>query len=129
MLLTSRNFRTTCAPKVYPAPRGERKLITLCIWIRPDEIGHRAFVWNLAESVYDFDLINGVNGGRKTAMYTEDLVINHDTQCQEVEHVGEVVPDVGVAVLACTLGIKPIRLGDSARLVITADEVDSRGIS
>lgn len=86
-------------------------------------------MWNLAESVDDLDLIDGVNGGRKTAMYTEDLVINHDTQCQEVEHVGEVVPDVGVAVLACAFGIKPVRLGDSAGLVIAADEVDSRGIS
>jgi hypothetical protein len=25
MLLTARNFLTTCAPKVYPAPRGERE--------------------------------------------------------------------------------------------------------
>src|SRR3954447_20177307 len=84
-----------CTEGVSSTTGGERKLITLCIWIRPDEIGHGAFVWNLAESVYNLDLIDGVNGGRKTAMYAEDLVINHDTQCQEVEHVGEVVPDVG----------------------------------
>lgn len=58
-------------------------------------------------------------------MYAEDLVIYNDRQCQEVEHVGEIVPDIRVAVLSRALGVEAVRLGDAARLVIATDEVDS----
>lgn len=62
-------------------------------------------------------------------MYTEYLIINHDTQCQKVEHVGEVMPDIGITVFARALGVETVRLGDAARLVVAADKVYSLGIS
>lgn len=54
-------------------------------------------------------------------MDTKNLVIYHDTECQKVKHVGKVVPDIGVTVLARALGIEAIGLGDAARLVIASD--------
>ena len=61
-------------------------------------------------------------------MDAENLVVDHHAQSQEVEHVGEVVPHVGVAVLAGAFGVKAIRLGNAAGLMIASDQVDSVGI-
>ena len=41
-------------------------------------------------------------------MHAKDLVIDDHTQRQEVEHVCEVVPHVGIAVLPGALGIKAV---------------------
>lgn len=53
-----------------------------------------------SEAVDDFDLIDGVNRGRQAAVYTEDLIVDYDRQCEEVEHIGKVVPHVRVAIFA-----------------------------
>ena len=47
-------------------------------------------------------------------MDTEYLVIDNNTQGQEVEHIGEVMPDIGVAVLAGALCIKTIGLRNAS---------------
>ena len=109
--------------------RREGEFITFGIGIGPDEISHRAFVRDLAEAVDDLDLINGVDRGRKSAMDTEDLVVDHNAEGEEVEHVGEVVPDVGVPVFAGALGVEAVGLSYAARFVITADEVYAIGVS
>lgn len=62
-------------------------------------------------------------------MYTENLVVYYDTERQEVKHVGEVVPDVGIAILSRALGIEAIGLSDAARLVVAADQMHSVGVS
>lgn len=41
-------------------------------------------------------------------MHAEDLVVDHDAQGEEVKHVGEVVPDVGIAVFPRTLSVKSV---------------------
>ena len=50
------------------------------------------------------------------------LVVDEGREGQEVEQVGEVLPDVGVAVLAQALVVEAVHLGDLARLVVAADE-------
>ena len=55
---------------------------------------------NFAESVDNLDLVNRVDRRRQATMHAKDLVVDDDRERQEIEHVGEVVPDVGVAVLA-----------------------------
>lgn len=54
---------------------------------------------NLSEAVDDLDLVNGVNRRGKAAVDAEDFVVDDHTKRQEVEHIGEVMPDAGVAVL------------------------------
>lgn len=43
-------------------------------------------------------------------MDTEDLVVDDHGKGKEVEHVGEVCPDVGRSIFSHTLGVEPIRL-------------------
>lgn len=54
-------------------------------------------------------------------MHAEYLVINDHAQRQVVKHVCKIVPYVGIAVFAGTLGIKSIGLCNAAGLVITAN--------
>lgn len=58
-------------------------------------------------------------------MHTEYLVIDHYTEGEEVEHVCEVVPDIGISVLASALGVETVRLRDTARLMVTTDQMDT----
>ena len=58
-------------------------------------------------------------------MHAEDLVVDYDGQCEEVEHVGEVVPHVRVAVFAGALGVETVGLGYTPGFVVAADEVDA----
>ena len=58
-------------------------------------------------------------------MYTEYLIIDHDTEGQEIKHVREVMPHVRGSVLSRALGIKSIRLGDAPRFVIPSNQVDT----
>lgn len=58
-------------------------------------------------------------------MNAEDLIVDHYAEGQEVEHVREVVPDVGIAVFPRAFGIEAIRLGYAAGLVVSSDEVDA----
>ncbi len=48
-----------------------------------------------------------------TAVYTEYPVVNNHGQCQKVEHVCEVCPDMRIAVLPKAFSIESVRLGDS----------------
>lgn len=84
---------------------------------------------DFAKPVDDFDLINRVDRRRKTAVNAEDLVVDDHAQGKEIEHVGEIVPDIGIAVFACTLRIKSIGLSYAARLVVAADEMNAMGVS
>lgn len=118
-----------CAKCIAGSSGTERELVSVRIWITPDQICHRSFVWNLAEAVDDLDLIDRVDGWRKTSMYAEYVVIYDDGECEEVEHVREVVPDVGIAVFAATFGVEAVRLGDAARLMVAADECDTVRVS
>lgn len=111
------------------AAGGERELVSFGIRVGPDEIGHGAFVGDFAEAVDDFDLVYGVDGGGEAAVDAEDLVVDDDAERQEVEHVREVVPDVGVAVFARTLGVEAVGLRDAAGFVVTADEVHAVWVS
>lgn len=47
-------------------------------------------------------------------MDTEDLVVDDHTQCQKVEHIGEIMPDIRITVFSCTFGVKAVGLGDAS---------------
>ena len=102
------------AERVPGAARAERELIALGVRVAPDEVGHGALVWDLAEAVDDLDLVDGVDAGAEAAVHAEDLVGDDDGECQVVEHVGEVVPDLRGAVLARALGVEAVGLGDAS---------------
>lgn len=86
-------------------------------------------MWDLPEPVDDLDLVDAVDARRQAPVHAEDLVVDHHGEREEVEHVREVVPDVGVAVLARALGVEAVGLRDAAGFVVAADQVDAVGVS
>lgn len=103
----------------------KREFVAFGIRITPNQIRHRPFVWDFSEAIDDLDLVNRMYGRRQAAVDAKDLVVDDDRQRQEVEHVGEVVPNVCIAVLPRTLGVETVRLGNASRLVVATDKVDS----
>ena len=62
-------------------------------------------------------------------MYAKDLVVDYNAQGEEIEHVGEVVPNVRIAVFSSAFCVKAVGLSNSARLVIASNEVHALGVS
>jgi len=62
-------------------------------------------------------------------MYAENLVVDHDAQRQVIEHIGEIVPNISIAVLPSALSVKAVGLGYTPRFVVAADEVYSVRVS
>lgn len=65
-------------------------------------------MWDFTISVDDLDLVDGMNRGRQTAMYTKDLIVYDNAEGEKVEHICEVVPDIGVSVFSCTFCVEAI---------------------
>lgn len=95
------------------------------IWIGPEKIAHWALVWNLLNTVESSDVVQGVDGWGETAVEAEDLVVDKGGEWEVVEEVGEVLPDVGVAVLAEALVVEAVDLGDLAGLVVSTEDGDA----
>lgn len=64
------------------------------------------------------DLVEGVDGGRETAVEAEDLVLDERGEGEEIEQIGEVFPHVGAAVFPEALVVEAIAAG----VVSTASE-------
>lgn len=84
---------------------------------------------NLLNSVKSSDVIEGIDTGRETSVEAEDLVVDEGGQGEVVEQVGEVLPDVGISVLAETLVVEAVDLSDLTRFVVAAEDGDALGIS
>jgi len=75
------------------------------------------------------DVIEGIDARGQAAMETEDLVLNERSERKVIEEVGEVFPDVGIAVLAQAFVVEAIDLCDLTRLVIATEDGDALGVS
>lgn len=109
------------AKSVASSSGTQREFVAVGVGIAPDQVGHGTFMWNLSEAVDDLDLINAMDAGRQTTVDAEDLVIDDAGEGEIVEHVGKVVPDSSVAVLATAFGVEAVGLGDTAGLVVATD--------
>jgi hypothetical protein len=86
-------------------------------------------VRHLLDPVQSPDVIESVDAGGQTAVQAEDLVVDEGGEGQVVEEVGEVLPDVGVAVLAQTLVVEAVDLSDLAGLVVATKNGDALRVS
>lgn len=84
---------------------------------------------NLLDAVKRSDVVQRVDAGGETTVETEDLVVDEGGQREVVEEVGEVLPDVGVAVLSEALVVEAVDLGDLAGLVVATEDGDAGGVS
>ena len=58
-------------------------------------------------------------------MQTKDLILNDCSQWQVVKQVSQVLPNIGVAILAKTLIVKAVHLSDLATLVVSTQDCDA----
>jgi hypothetical protein len=108
---------------------GRYSPATPVIGVRPEKVAHGPFVGHFLNAVKRPNVIERVDAGRETTVQTEDLIVNQCSQRQVVEQICEVLPDIGVAVLAETLVVEAVHLGDLSRLVVSAEDGNALGVS
>lgn len=84
---------------------------------------------NLLNSVKSPNVIEGIDTRREAPVEAEDLVVDEGGKGEVVEQVGEVLPDIGISVLAEALVVEAVDLSDLTRLVVAAEDGDALGIS
>ena len=62
----------------------------------------------LSKAIDNLDLIDTMYTRTQSAMHAKYLIVDHHREGEEIEHVGEVMPDVRVAVFAVAFGVKAI---------------------
>lgn len=108
---------------------GRYSPTTPVVGIRPEKVAHGPFVWHFLNAVKRPDVIERVNAGRETTVQTENLVVDQGGERQVIEEVREVLPDIGVAVLAKTLVVEAVHLGNLSRLVVSTEDGNTLGVS
>ena len=86
-------------------------------------------MWDFLYSVESTDIVECVDARGETSVEAEDLVLDQGCEGKEVEEVGEVLPDVGIAVLAQAFVVEAVNLGDLARLVVAAEDGNALWVS
>jgi hypothetical protein len=84
---------------------------------------------NLLDPIQRTNVVKSIDGGTQTAVQAEDLVLDESGERKVVEKVGEVFPDIGIAVFAQALVVKPIHLCDLTGLVVSSEDGDSLGVT
>ena len=99
------------------------------VGVGPEEVAHGSLVGNLLDAVELANVVQSVDGRREATVQAEDGVANESGERKEVEEVREVLPDVGVAVLAKALVVEAVNLGDLTRLVVAAENGEAVGVA
>lgn len=86
-------------------------------------------MWDFLDSVERSDVVEGVNAGRQPAVQAENLVVDECSEGEIVEEVGEVFPDISIAVFSQTFVVKAIDLGNLSTLVVPSKDGDSGRVS
>ena len=81
------------------------------------------------DSVERSDVVEGVDAGRQPAVQAENLVVDEGSEGEIVEEVGEVFPDICIAVFPQTFVVKAIDLGNLSTLVVPSKDSDSGRVS
>jgi len=75
------------------------------------------------------NVVEGIDAGGETTVKTEDLVVDEGGKREEIEEVGEVLPNVRVAILAQALVVEAVHLSDLTRFMVSAKDGDALGVS
>ena len=102
---------------------------TSVVWVGPQQIAHGSFMRHFLDTVETANVVESIDRWGETAVQTEDLIVDQSGEWQVVEEVGEVFPDVGVAVFAEAFVVEAVDLGDLAGFVVTAEDGDSRWVA
>lgn len=77
-------------------------------------------MWHLLDAIQGTNVIERIDGGRQTSVQAKNLVLDQCGEREIVKQVGEVFPDVGVAILPKALVIESIDLSDLSTLMVAA---------
>lgn len=99
------------------------------VGVGPEQVAHGTLVRHLLYPVQRANVVQRVNARGETAVETEDLAIDKSGEGEVVKEVGEVLPDVGVAVLAQALVVEAVDLGNLAGLVVATQDGDALGVA
>lgn len=116
-------------PKGIPSSSRRYTPSTSIIGIRPKQITHGSLVWHLLYTVESSDVIKGIDAWGETPVEAEYLVVDEGGKREVVEEVGEVLPNVGIAVLSEALIVEAIDLRDLAGFVVATEDGDSLGVA
>ena len=84
---------------------------------------------NFLYAVQSSDVVQSIDTWGETSVEAEDLIVNKCGEGKVVEEIGEVFPDVGIAVFSETLVIEAVDLGDLTGFVVTTENCDALGVS
>lgn len=99
------------------------------IGITPEQIAHGSFMGNFLDTIKRTDVIKGIDGRTEASVKAENLVINKSGEGKVVEKVGEIFPDIGIAVFTQALVVEAIHLCDLAGLMVTTKDSDALGVA
>mmetsp|Transcript_6316 Transcript_6316/g.26154 ORF Transcript_6316/g.26154 Transcript_6316/m.26154 type:complete len:296 (+) Transcript_6316:1482-2369(+) len=120
-------LRDVLTERVPRASRGDAPAAPV-VGVGPQQVAHRAFVRHLLRPRELAYVLQRVQTGAQAAVRAEDLVLDSRRQGQVVEHVGDVLPHVRVAVLAQALVVEAVHLRDLSALVVTPDQEYAVGV-
>ena len=75
------------------------------------------------------NIVESVDRGTQTTVKAENLVFNESGEGKVVEEIGEIFPDIGVAVFAQTFVVKSIDLCNLAGFVVSTENSDTLGVT
>jgi hypothetical protein len=83
-IVVIKSLRDVLAKRI---PRSSRRYTPSAsvIRVRPEEITHRPFVWDLLYAVERSDVIEGIDTGGETSVEAEDLVVDEGCEGEVVE--------------------------------------------
>ena len=98
---------------------------TSIVRITPQQITHWPLVRHFLNPVQTSNIIQCIDTRAQTSVQAKDLVVNQSGEGKVVEEISEEFPDIGVAVLAQTLVVEAVNLGDLARFMVAAQDGDA----
>lgn len=116
-------------PKGVTSTTGRDTPAASVVGITPEQITHGSLMRNFLDPIQRANVVQSIDGGTQTAVQAEDLVLDESGERKVVEEIGKVFPDIGIAVFAQALVIKPIHLCDLAGLMISSEDGDSLGVT
>jgi hypothetical protein len=84
--------------------------------------------WRI-EKEKSVNLIDGLQNRAQAAVDAENAAVDNGAQREVIEDLAAPAPYVAATVLALTLVVKPIHLGDLPRLVVSTDQGDAIWVS
>lgn len=84
---------------------------------------------NLLDPIEGPNIVESVDRGTQTTVKAENLVFDKSGEGEVVKEIGEIFPDIGVAVFAQTFVVKSIDLCNLAGFVVSTENSDTLGVT